>query len=170
MAERIRQFGIIPEFSFVIGNPRDPERDTRETLEFIRKIKRINPDSEIIIYHYTPVPQRTACTANIDGQIDVSHDAGRMGDEALDGLHAAHRSQHAVAEAQDKELIDNFEVVICSLAHGAGHSRAALEPHAAEDAERVAICGEDLRVSEGIAVGTPVHRSAQAKAGEPVAA
>jgi len=42
VAQRIRQFGIIPEFSFVIGNPRDPERDTRETLEFIRKLKRIN--------------------------------------------------------------------------------------------------------------------------------
>src|SRR6202453_2266603 len=31
MAHRTRQFGIIPEFSFVIGNPNDPERDTRET-------------------------------------------------------------------------------------------------------------------------------------------
>src|SRR6516165_123135 len=29
VAKRIRQFDIIPEFSFVIGNPRDPERDTR---------------------------------------------------------------------------------------------------------------------------------------------
>src|SRR5580692_6866425 len=38
VARRIREFGIIPEFSFVIGNPRDPERDTRETLQFIRKL------------------------------------------------------------------------------------------------------------------------------------
>ena len=30
---RTRQFGIIPEFSFVIGNPGDPERDTRETVQ-----------------------------------------------------------------------------------------------------------------------------------------
>src|SRR6202790_2408307 len=41
MAHRTRQFGIIPEFSFVIGNPGDPERDTRETVGFIRKLKRI---------------------------------------------------------------------------------------------------------------------------------
>ncbi|HEY9126960.1 MAG TPA: radical SAM protein, partial [Acidobacteriaceae bacterium] len=54
MAHRTRQFGIIPEFSFVVGNPKDPETDTRETLAFIRKIKKINPDSEIIIQHYTP--------------------------------------------------------------------------------------------------------------------
>src|SRR6202166_2666803 len=69
VAHRIRQFGIIPEFSFVIGNPRDPERDTRETLEFIRKIKRLNRQSEIIIYHYTPVPQRTAMYGNVDSQV-----------------------------------------------------------------------------------------------------
>src|SRR5262249_30052620 len=34
VAQRIGKFGIIPEFSFVIGNPRDPERDTQETLQF----------------------------------------------------------------------------------------------------------------------------------------
>ena len=30
LARRIRQFDIIPEFSFVIGNPKDPERDAAE--------------------------------------------------------------------------------------------------------------------------------------------
>src|SRR5271167_4096170 len=53
VAQRIGKFGIIPEFSFVIGNPNDPERDTRETLQFIRTIKKVNPQSEIIVYHYT---------------------------------------------------------------------------------------------------------------------
>jgi radical SAM superfamily enzyme YgiQ (UPF0313 family) len=61
MAHRTRQFGIIPEFSFVIGNPGDPERDTEETVRFIRKLKRINPTSEIIMQHYTPTPSRTRC-------------------------------------------------------------------------------------------------------------
>jgi anaerobic magnesium-protoporphyrin IX monomethyl ester cyclase len=69
LARRIRRIGIIPEFSFVVGNPRDPERDTRETLQFIRTIKKLNPVSEIIIYHYTPVPQRTAMYGDIDGKI-----------------------------------------------------------------------------------------------------
>jgi tRNA A37 methylthiotransferase MiaB len=50
LAARIRQFDIIPEFSFVVGNPKDPERDTTECLSFIRTIKKINPASEIIIY------------------------------------------------------------------------------------------------------------------------
>jgi hypothetical protein len=42
--------------SFVLGNPPDPEADVRETLRFIRRLKRINPATEIILYMYTPVP------------------------------------------------------------------------------------------------------------------
>ena len=56
MAEKARQYGIVPEFSFVLGNPPDPEGDVRGTLEFIRKVKRVNPHTEIIMYVYTPVP------------------------------------------------------------------------------------------------------------------
>jgi radical SAM superfamily enzyme YgiQ (UPF0313 family) len=56
LAKRIRRFGIMPEFSFVVGNPEDPEGDTRQSIEFIRKIKKLNPDSEIIVQHYIPVP------------------------------------------------------------------------------------------------------------------
>lgn len=70
LAARIRRFGIIPEFSFVVGNPADPRRDTDETIRFIRRIKRINPESEIIIYPYTPVPQRRRMYGNVDGQIE----------------------------------------------------------------------------------------------------
>jgi radical SAM superfamily enzyme YgiQ (UPF0313 family) len=56
MARVMQEWDIIPEFSFVMGNPPDPEGDIRQTIEFIRKIKRINPQSEIIMYLYTPVP------------------------------------------------------------------------------------------------------------------
>jgi radical SAM superfamily enzyme YgiQ (UPF0313 family) len=56
LAARIRRFGIVPEFSFVVGNPEDPEGDTRQTIDFIRRIKRLNPDAEIIVQHYIPVP------------------------------------------------------------------------------------------------------------------
>src|SRR5229473_3388815 len=69
MAHRTRQFGIIPEFSFVIGNPGDPERDTKETVCFIRKLKRINPDSEIIVQHYTPTPQPGKMYGDVDSKI-----------------------------------------------------------------------------------------------------
>jgi radical SAM superfamily enzyme YgiQ (UPF0313 family) len=56
MAEKARAYGIVPEFSFVLGNPPDPEEDVHSTLAFIRKVKRVNPDTEIIMYVYTPVP------------------------------------------------------------------------------------------------------------------
>ena len=56
MARLMQSYNIIPEFSFVMGNPPDPEGDIRGTMEFIRKVKNINPRAEIIMYLYTPVP------------------------------------------------------------------------------------------------------------------
>jgi radical SAM superfamily enzyme YgiQ (UPF0313 family) len=56
MAGLMKSYGIVPEFSFVLGNPPDPEEDMRKTIEFIRKVKKVNPAAEIIMYLYTPVP------------------------------------------------------------------------------------------------------------------
>jgi tRNA A37 methylthiotransferase MiaB len=112
VAERIRQFGIIPEFSFVIGNPRDPERDTRETLEFIRKIKRINKQSEIIIYHYTPVPQRTAMYGNIDGQVSFPTTPEEWATKRWMDFTLRIDPNTPWLKRKTKKLIDNFEVVI----------------------------------------------------------
>lgn len=56
IAEKMARYNIVPEFSFVLGNPPDPQADTRRTIEFICKVKEINPRSEIIMYIYTPVP------------------------------------------------------------------------------------------------------------------
>jgi radical SAM superfamily enzyme YgiQ (UPF0313 family) len=56
IAEKMARYDIVPEMSFVVGNPPNPDSDTRQTLEFIRKVKQINPSTEVIIYVYTPVP------------------------------------------------------------------------------------------------------------------
>jgi anaerobic magnesium-protoporphyrin IX monomethyl ester cyclase len=56
IARRTAEYGIVPEFSFVLGNPPDPETDAFETMDFIRRVKRVNPASEVILYLYTPVP------------------------------------------------------------------------------------------------------------------
>ena len=56
LARRMREFGVVPEFSFVLGSPPDPLGDVAATFDFIRRIKRINPATEIILYAYTPVP------------------------------------------------------------------------------------------------------------------
>jgi hypothetical protein len=55
LARRAREYGIIPEFSFVLGSPPDPLGDVPTTFEFIRRIKSINPAAEIVLYTYTPV-------------------------------------------------------------------------------------------------------------------
>lgn len=56
LAARMKRYGVVPEFSFVLGAPPDPEGDTARTFEFIRRIKTVNPATEVILYTYTPVP------------------------------------------------------------------------------------------------------------------
>lgn len=59
-AERMKKIGIIPEYSFVLGLPaQTPEKVMAQIdadIAFIKKIKAVNPDTEIIIYLYSPVP------------------------------------------------------------------------------------------------------------------
>jgi radical SAM superfamily enzyme YgiQ (UPF0313 family) len=59
-AERLKKFDIIPEYSFVLGTPASsPEKVQAQIdfdINFIKKVKAVNPDTEIVIYTYTPVP------------------------------------------------------------------------------------------------------------------
>ena len=59
-AARLKQFDIIPEYSFVLGLPADSEKAVKKQIDddinFIREIKEINQETEIIIYIYSPVP------------------------------------------------------------------------------------------------------------------
>ena len=57
LARRMRTYDIVPEFSFVLGAPPDPLEDLDRTFAFIRRVKRINPATEIVMYVYTPVPR-----------------------------------------------------------------------------------------------------------------
>jgi radical SAM superfamily enzyme YgiQ (UPF0313 family) len=111
-ASRIRRFGIVAEFSFVVGNPRDPERDTQECLRFIRKIKRLNPESEIIINTYTPVPQREAMYGNVEVQFPTTPE-----EWATDRWQRFTTQKDPSApwlKARTKRRIDDFDVVVTS--------------------------------------------------------
>jgi radical SAM superfamily enzyme YgiQ (UPF0313 family) len=59
-AARLKKFDIIPEYSFVLGTPADTEEQVNKQIDdditFIKKVKAINPKTEIIIYTYSPVP------------------------------------------------------------------------------------------------------------------
>jgi radical SAM superfamily enzyme YgiQ (UPF0313 family) len=59
-AARLRKFDIIPEYSFVLGMPADSQEKVMAQIDadiaFIKEVKTLNPDTEIIIYVYSPVP------------------------------------------------------------------------------------------------------------------
>src|SRR5258706_14472001 len=59
-AARMKKFDIIPEYSFVLGFPAESQENVEKQIEsdiaYIKQIKEINPNTEIIIYVYSPVP------------------------------------------------------------------------------------------------------------------
>ncbi|WP_431200332.1 B12-binding domain-containing radical SAM protein [Mucilaginibacter sp. P19] len=59
-AERLKKFDIIPEYSFVLGTPAPTQEQVQSQIdfeiEFIKKVKAVNPKTEIVIYTYSPVP------------------------------------------------------------------------------------------------------------------
>lgn len=57
VAELCRRNGVIPELSFMVAPPENTEEETEHTFEFIRELKLINPEAEIIVYVYTPLPE-----------------------------------------------------------------------------------------------------------------
>lgn len=59
VADLCRRHGVIPELSFMVAPPNDPEGETERTFDFIREVKRVNPHSEVIVYIYTPLPPDT---------------------------------------------------------------------------------------------------------------
>jgi anaerobic magnesium-protoporphyrin IX monomethyl ester cyclase len=71
--EKCRSHGVIPELSFMLAPPQDPEGETEKTFEFIRLIKRAHPATEVMIYIYTPLPRRhestTAAAARTAGEL-----------------------------------------------------------------------------------------------------
>jgi anaerobic magnesium-protoporphyrin IX monomethyl ester cyclase len=56
LAARAKKFDIIPEFSFVLGAPSDDvDGQIDRDIRYIRRIKQINPRSEIVLYVFSPV-------------------------------------------------------------------------------------------------------------------
>lgn len=114
LAERLRRIGIIPEFSFLAGNPHDPERDTRETIAFIRKLKSINPDAEIIVQHYVPTPQRERMYGDVDGMIQFPATPEEWASPRWYNLTVRRDPRLPWLRSRTKRRIDNFELVLNS--------------------------------------------------------
>ena len=66
VAARTREHGIIPEFSFVFGDPDEPAQEVENTIAFVRQLAAVNPAMELISYFYTPTPQRQRTYGDVD--------------------------------------------------------------------------------------------------------
>ncbi len=107
-----RRHGVVPEFSFVLGNAADPERDVALSLELVRQLKADNPECEIILYLYTPVP--------LPGQWDEAKKLGFSFPTTLDGWLAPpwtdfdHRRVESTPWMTPalRQRIDDFETVL----------------------------------------------------------
>ncbi len=112
VAIRMAEVGIVPEFSFVLGNPNDPERDARETIAFIRRIKRLNPAAEIIIQHYTPVPQPKAMYGNVDSKVTFPSTPEEWATKRWYDFTVRVNPSMPWMKDSTRKLIDNFETVV----------------------------------------------------------
>lgn len=114
LAARIKHFGIIPEFSIIFGNPKDPEGDTQECIQFIRKLKRLNADAEIIVEHYTPVPQRTKMYGDVGDNFEFPTTPDEWATDKWQRFATQKDPQTPWLRPRTKRLIDNFELVVSS--------------------------------------------------------
>jgi anaerobic magnesium-protoporphyrin IX monomethyl ester cyclase len=112
LAGRLREFDIIPEFSFVIGNPKAPEEDLRTDMEFIRKLKSINPISEIIVQHYTPTPHPDGMYGEIDGKIKFPKTPEEWASPRWYNFTVRRDPKLPWLPRKTKRLIDSFETVL----------------------------------------------------------
>ena len=63
VARRCRAHGVVPEFSFVLGGPEDPEGEVERTFDFVKRLKVLHPECEVVLYVYSPTPQRDPAAA-----------------------------------------------------------------------------------------------------------
>lgn len=114
IAEKMKHLGIVPEFSFVMGNPPDPIADIDNTIQFIRRVKQINPATELILYIYTPVPHDRS------ELLKVAEELGFRFPQTLDEWASdeweqfAHRRDPNLPYMQDaaRKRVRNFESVV----------------------------------------------------------
>ena len=132
LARRMKAYGIVPEFSFVVGNPPDPEGDLAANAGVHRRVKAINPAAEIILYVYSPVPRHDVYERR-DEWLCVSRNAGRVGERALAERSALRRDPRTPWSPRDDssaraQLRDRAQRLLPD-----GHGHAA-------DAARAAAC------------------------------
>lgn len=114
LAARLRPIGIVPEFSFVVGNPRAPRRDTEDTIRFIRRIKKLNPSAEIIVQHYIPTPHPDGMYGDVEAQIQFPSTPEEWATERWHNFTVRQDPHLRWLPEEVKQRIDDFELVVNS--------------------------------------------------------
>jgi hypothetical protein len=69
IVRKFRQFDIIPQLSFVLGvpdkSPRKMIRQIHDDIHFIRSLKELNPQTELVLYLFSPVPSEDSALSGI---------------------------------------------------------------------------------------------------------
>lgn len=114
LARRLERFDIVPEFSFVLGNPVAPREDIEASIALILELKKANPLCEIILYLYSPEPY---------GRSELWEEARRRGfrfPERLDEwaadaakqLNLRRTRETPWLRAEDVDRVHHFETVL----------------------------------------------------------
>lgn len=105
--------GIVPELSFICGNPPDPARDIRKTIRFIREIKQVNPATEIILYRYDPVPCAGAMwNAAAASGFRMPTELEQWVDDRWSRVHRRRQAELPWLNDADQQYLRDFETVL----------------------------------------------------------
>ena len=67
----------------MLGGPEEPEEDVERTFVFIRRLKEVNPQCEVVLYIYSPTPQReparTGASSSVGPRLPVLRTFGPGG-------------------------------------------------------------------------------------------
>jgi len=113
-AAKCAEHNIIPEFSFVFGDPDEPEREIDNTLAFIRRLKAINPAMELISYFYTPTPQRKATYGGVNPTATTPQTLEEWIEPEWVDWMTHENPQTPWLEPRLKARVDDFELVLKS--------------------------------------------------------
>ena len=114
VAAKTREHGIIPEFSFIFGDPDEPELQLQNTIAFIRKLKAVNPQMELISYFYTPTPQRKGTYGGVDALEGTPHDLEEWIEPEWVGWMTHENPRLPWFEQQMRAKAQDFELVLKS--------------------------------------------------------
>jgi hypothetical protein len=151
---------VIPELSFMVAPPEDPDGETERTFDFIRQVKKVNPDAEIIVYIYTPLPASSVPDASrlalaplrdIPGNPVIFPRTPEEWTRRQWVDYACHADAPWMSDRLRRRVQDFVTVLTLPLSYRAGHAITSLGEGDTARARGLAIFAASLRSALGAA-------------------